>query len=131
MADRLAGECSPQTSTASEAGVQAGEGTHMALATASVLVSGGLSGLVAFLWRSPFDTLLKRAVGWRPADGPLFSREGLLRGPRGLKAICIGAATWGAYELAAQFVWRVTGSELASELPTIPPRAAPPATKAT
>lgn len=127
VADSVANGCGLQASTvSSDSGRHADEGVHMALEAASVLASGGLSGLAAFVWRAPFDTLLKRAVGWRPADGPLFSRDGLLRGPRGLKAIWIGATTWGAYELAAQLLWRATGSELAKDLPNIiPPREAP------
>lgn len=64
-------------------------------------VSGGLSGLCTYLWRSPWDTLYKRAVGWRAVDeAPLWSWQRFLKSPRGLKAIGIGAATWSAYELA-------------------------------
>lgn len=62
--------------------------------------SGGAAGLITYLWRSPLDTLYKRAVGWRDADAPLWSFRRFLTSPRGGKAVAIGAATWSAYEVA-------------------------------
>ena len=54
-------------------------------ALAVAATSGGLAGLVTYLWRSPWDTLYKRAVGWRPKDAPLWSLRRFLLGPRGAK----------------------------------------------
>ena len=62
--------------------------------------SGGLAGLGTYLWRSPWDTLYKRAVGWRSADAPLWSWQRFLHSPRGGRAMVVGAMTWSVYELA-------------------------------
>lgn len=63
-------------------------------------ISGALSGLATYLVRSPFDTLYKQAIGWRPPDAPLWSFQRFLSSPRGLKSLGIGAITWSAYEVA-------------------------------
>ena len=62
--------------------------------------SGGVAGLLSYLWRSPLDTLYKRAVGWRDANEPLWSIRRFLSSPRGGKAVAIGAVTWSIYEVA-------------------------------
>ena len=81
---------------------RAASATELGAAAISIVVSGGLSGLAAYAWRSPFDTLFKIAVGWRSPDTPLWSKQRFLRGPRGLKAVGIGAVTWSVYELVSQ-----------------------------
>ena len=55
---------------------------------------------VAWHAGTPWDTLYKKAVGWRHAGAPLWSLDRFVRSPRGLKAVGIGALTWSAYELA-------------------------------
>ena len=62
--------------------------------------SGGFAGLLSYMWRSPLDTLYKRAVGWRAHDAPLWSLRRFLTSPRGGKAVAIGAITWSAFEIA-------------------------------
>lgn len=65
---------------------------------AATMVSGGLSGLCTYLWRSPWDTLYKRSIGWRGDSAPLWSLQRFVSSPRGAKAVAIGAGTWSAYE---------------------------------
>ena len=36
--------------------------------------------------------------GWRPADALLFDPKRFVTSPRGIKAVCVGAATWMVYE---------------------------------
>ena len=70
------------------------------LQIATIACSGAISGLFTYAWRTPWDTLYKKSVGWRDPDAPLWSMSRFLRSPRGLKALGVGAATWSAYEVA-------------------------------
>ena len=60
--------------------------------------AGGGAGLATYIWRSPFDTQFKISRGWRHPDTPLISPRRFITSPRGIKAVAIGAATWGIYE---------------------------------
>jgi len=71
--------------------------------------SGGMAGLLSYLWRSPLDTLYKRAVGWRDANEPLWSVRRFLSSPRGGKAVTIGAITWSIYEVADAAIRALAG----------------------
>ncbi len=73
---------------------------ELARGLAVAAASGGLAGFATYLWRSPWDTLYKRSVGWRTNDAPLWSFQRFLSSPRGLKAMLIGASTWSMYEVA-------------------------------
>ncbi|CAB9525130.1 expressed unknown protein [Seminavis robusta] len=66
----------------------------------TALVSGAGAGVLTYLWRSPWDTLYKRSMGWRPVDAPLLSTARFLTSPRGLKAVVISGTTWAVYEAA-------------------------------
>ena len=73
---------------------------ELAAALATIALSGALSGLCTYLWRTPFDTMYKQSVGWRDESAPLWSLRRFLRSPRGAKAVAVGAATWSVYEVA-------------------------------
>ncbi|CAB9512243.1 expressed unknown protein [Seminavis robusta] len=66
----------------------------------TAMVSGSGAGVSTYLWRSPWDTLYKRSMGWRPADAPLFSSARFLTSPRGITAVAISGTTWAVYEAA-------------------------------
>ena len=73
---------------------------ELAGALSTIAISGALSGLCTYMWRTPWDTLYKQAIGWRDPTAPLWSFDRFLRSPRGLKAVGVGALTWSAYEIA-------------------------------
>lgn len=73
---------------------------ELAGSLSAIATSGALSGLCTYMWRTPFDTMYKRSVGWRDENAPLWSFRRFLRSPRGVKAVVVGAATWSAYEVA-------------------------------
>ncbi len=75
---------------------------------ATALLSGAGAGVATYLWRSPWDTLYKKRMGWRAADAPLLSAERFVASPRGLKAVGISAATWLVYEAAVLGVRELT-----------------------
>ena len=79
--------------------LNAGTPTKLVSALTTIALSGACSGFGAYIWRTPWDTLYKRAMGWRDPDAPLWSFKRFLRSPRGLKAIGVGALTWSAYEV--------------------------------
>lgn len=85
---------------------------------ASALVSGTAAGVATYLWRSPWDTLYKKHMGWRPADAPLLSPARFVTSPRGLKAVAISGATWTAYEAVLALVSAATEQGLLSAAPT-------------
>ena len=83
-----------------------------------------MAGLLSYLWRSPLDTLYKRAVGWRDANEPLWSLRRFLSSPRGGKAVAIGAVTWSIYEVADAGIRALAVStESSAESPTLAPTA--------
>ena len=91
-------------SAASAHSIAHGEGHALTLAecarrTACASLSGGFAACFAYSWRSPLDTLYKINIGARAADTPLLSRDRFLSSPRGLRAITVGALTWGVYEM--------------------------------
>ena len=88
------------TTTTTKLDLHTSSTRELARGVAVATASGGASGLLTYLWRSPFDTMYKQAVGWRAADEPLWSFRRFLTSPRGGKAIAIGAVTWSAYEVA-------------------------------
>ena len=75
---------------------------------ASALLSGSTAGVLTYLWRSPWDTLYKKTMNWRPADAPLFSMARFATSPRGLKAVVISGCTWAVYEAAVVGVTLLT-----------------------
>jgi hypothetical protein len=82
---------------------------ELARGVGAAAASGGLAGLLSYAWRSPLDTLYKRAVGWRAHDAPLWSLRRFLTSPRGGKAVLIGATTWSAFEIADAGVRALAG----------------------
>ena len=70
-------------------------------------LSGGFAAACAYQFRSPLDTMYKIHIKQRSAATPLLSWERFLTSPRGLKAIAIGAVTWGCYEIAMLGVARL------------------------
>ena len=81
-----------------------------------------MAGLLSYLWRSPLDTLYKRAVGWRDANEPLWSLRRFLSSPRGGKAVAIGAVTWSIYEVADAGIRALAGPAFSQRrcVPSIP-----------
>ena len=59
----------------------------------SALTAGSAAGMVTYLWRSPWDTLYKKHMGWRPVSAPLLSSSRFITSPRGLKAMAISGVT--------------------------------------
>ena len=82
---------------------------------ATALIAGSTAGVATYVWRSPWDTLYKKSLGWRPLDAPLLSPARFLTSPRGLKAVGISGVTWMAYEAAVLAVRQLTAFGILSE----------------
>ena len=67
---------------------------------AIALLAGSTAGVATYLWRSPWDTLYKKRMGWRSPHAPLLSSARFVTSPRGLKAVLISGCTWAVYEAA-------------------------------
>lgn len=100
-AQAVAGAAPPQTPQTPPSGLlSVSSPMELAGALSTIAISGALSGLCTYMWRTPWDTLYKQAIGWRDPTAPLWSFDRFLRSPRGLKAVGVGALTWSAYEIA-------------------------------
>ena len=84
---------------------------------ATALVAGTAAGIATYLWRSPWDTLYKVRMGWRPPDAPLLSGSRFITSPRGAKAVGISGATWVVYEAVILAVRELTARGILKEPP--------------